>query len=790
MTGLSELAGTMILLTALSSGPSTPTASRSRPPEPVTIVLEADDSAFLVRHARDELARYLRQLTGRPVNLERRRDPSETPPRATISLSLCGVAEALRSLPGAKDPRRLRDGFVIRSIDERHLSIAAIEPIGLLYGVYHYLENSCGVGFFWDGDHVPYRSDLPIGGIDVVQLPRWPVRHFGLSSCWGLAKWHHQFRTMEQRKQIIDWMVKQKINRSSHFFGPTIASSGTSATRVYGISDTVPDNFTFAGWPGCLGWPAAVRTRLIKEQFDYARQRGVSWIYYLAYGNVPHQFRQMHPEYKYVDQLGYSATVLYPDDPQCARWSKAFYKDLIETYGTDHIYQDCPFVESSGAKDPEASFQLKLTAARQMCKVFKQLDDQAIWESDSWDFGALPSVWTPERIKRYFDGLPKDMMLIYDTAGLGNPFYKKTDYFEGTRWALGILHSFQGDDHLHGDLNHAIRSIQALSEDPKARLCEGIYHVPESSGHNVLFFDLTTHLAWQPEGMKLEDYLRDYARRRYGTRDLGKMLQAVQAVVQAVYGGGIGGGAMPIYQKIGCHYGPVEWWPIVDDRRVENDGRDALKRAAAALRRAIGLSMECSSALKDNPLYVNDVVDWTRTWRAHLFNVAVLSAYDAFRRGDAQEVKRSVGLARESLAAIEAILATRPDFSLQAQIDRAMKVPGANPYLPWYMKQHCVNDLYSANEVYEELHWYYAPRAEVYLGELESRAAKGVKTITWKDIEARCNAIQTRWLEGDIAVPEEQRFKGTPLQAVAEALRSPFEVSPHPRVNPKGKKPE
>ncbi|MBN1346674.1 MAG: alpha-N-acetylglucosaminidase C-terminal domain-containing protein [Phycisphaerae bacterium] len=790
MMALSELSRLFVLVVTLSSGTSTHAGDREGAPKPVVVALEADDSLFPVRHARAELAKYIRQMTGGKVFLSKRQDPPERSGRTVISLSLGGVAEILRSQPGAKDARRLRDGFVIRSADDRHLNIAAIEPIGLLYGVYHYLESCCGVGFFWDGDHVSRRSDIPISGLDIVQLPRWPVRHFGLSSCWGLAKWHHQFRTTDQRKQIVDWMAKRKINRSSHSFAPTVAASGTSAARVYGISDAVPDNFTFAGWPGCLDWPAKVRTQIIKEQFDYARERGISWIYYLAYGNVPHQFRQTHPEYRYVDQLGYSATVLFPDDPACAQWSKAFYKDVIETYGTDHIYQDCPFVESAGANDVEKSFQLKLTAARQMCEVFRELDKDAVWESDSWDFGALPHVWTPDRIKRYFDSLPKEMMLIYDTAGLGNPFYKKTDYFEGTRWALGILHSFQGDDHLHGDLSLAIRSIQALSKDPKAERLEGIYHVPESTGHNVLFFDLTCRLAWQPDGLKLEDYLRDYARRRYGTQCLGQMLQAVQAVVRAVHGGGIGGGAMPIYQKIGCHYGPADWWPIVDDRRVESDSRDALKRASSTLRRAVLLSMECSRVLDDNSLYVNDMVDWARTYLAHLLNYAVLNAYDGFKRGDARQVKQSAGLARECLAKTEAILSTRPDFSLQAQIDRAMKIPGANSFLPWYMKQHCVNDLYSANEVYEQLHWYYGPRAEVYLSELEARAAKGVKMITWKDIEARCGTIHARWLEGDIDVPDEHRYKGTTLEAVAEAVQSRFGHTSESEIDATGKKRE
>ncbi|UCH33348.1 MAG: hypothetical protein JSV65_12280, partial [Armatimonadota bacterium] len=534
-------------------------------------VVEPAQPPWLAHHAAVELASYLRHMTGAEVTVSQR--IPEAAPHPVFALALGGPAERLKGLPGGDDPERLRDGFVIQSAGEGRVNISAIEPIGLLYGVYEYLEACCGVGFFWDGDYIPHRSGLPMTDISIAALPRWPLRHFNFSSCWGLAKFHHQFRTIPERNRLLDWMTKRKLNLSSHYFGPHIAQSGVSATRVFGISDTEPDNFTFSGWPGALDFPADVRSDIIRTQFEYGRRRGIRWIYYLAYGNVPHQFRDMHPEYNYVGHLGYSATVLHPDDPECARWSTAFYRDLIETYGADHIYQDTPFVESTGAADPEQSFQLKLTAAQRMCEVFKQLDADAIWESDSWDFGAVPHVWTPERISRYFTSLPQDMMLIYDTAGLANPFYGRTNYFEGTPWTLGILHSFQGDDHLHGDLNHAIRAIQALSADPEADKCLGIYHVPETSGHNILFFDLTTHLAWNPDGVTPEDYLRGYARRRFGERDAPRMLPAVQALVRAVYSGG---GRIPIYKKLGCPYGPAEWWPIVDERKRDNDGYDGI----------------------------------------------------------------------------------------------------------------------------------------------------------------------------------------------------------------------
>ena len=67
------------------------------------------------------------------------------------------------------------------------------------------------------------------------------------------------------------------------------------------------------------------------------------------------------------------------------------------------------------------------------------------------------------------------------------------------------------------------------------------------------------------------------------------------------------------------------------------------------------------------------------------------------------------------------------------------------------------------------MHWYYGPRMEVYFGALEKRAAEGVKTIAWGNVADACNAIQDRWLNEDIAVPDKDKFPGTTVEAVVLA---------------------
>ena len=487
----------------------------------------------------------------------------------------------------------------------------------------------------------------------------------------------------------------------------------------------------------------------------------------------------MHPDYRYVDHLGYIVTVFYPDDPQCEFWATKFYQSVIDLYGTDHIYMDTPFVESTGAADHEQSFQLKLLAPQRMCAALKKIDPGAIWQSDSWDVGAQGGVWTAPRITKYFASLPTEMMCIYDTAGLLNPFYQRTNYFEGTKWTLAILHSFQGDGRFHGDLQRAIRVLQALAHDPKAVHCEGIYHVPEISGHNLLFFDLTTRLAWNPDGVTLENHLDSFVRRRYGRDDVDTMRAAMDSVVAAAYRGGGqvaagGNGQPPIYQKLGCQYGYVQWWPIVDDKQADHPARQA--EGIAHLNRAVRLALTCRESQKSNALYQNDMVDFTREYLAHIVNWAVVNAYHDFKAGDAASMAARIETARQCLKHIELVLSTRPDFSLHAQIQCVMQVEGTNSYTPWYIKKHCVNDLYSNNDVYEQLHWYYSPRMEVYCQEIQKRADAGQTTITCSDIADRCRAFEDRWLNDDIEVAAELKYHGTTMQSIVEAIES---IKPH-----------
>jgi hypothetical protein len=61
-----------------------------------------------------------------------------------------------------EDPARSGgDAYTVRSLGSdaaRQVVFLGASPLAMLYAVYHYLERHCGVGFFWDGEHVPHHG--------------------------------------------------------------------------------------------------------------------------------------------------------------------------------------------------------------------------------------------------------------------------------------------------------------------------------------------------------------------------------------------------------------------------------------------------------------------------------------------------------------------------------------------------------------------------------------------------------------------------------------------------------
>lgn len=96
------------------------------------------------------------------------------------------------------------EAFYLKT-DGRRIVIGGKKPIGVLYGVYTFLEKYLGVRWFHpgpDGEYCPKDADLKVGEIDDFQEPSIPGR---MISCWAksVTPW-----TMDE---VRDWQARNKI---------------------------------------------------------------------------------------------------------------------------------------------------------------------------------------------------------------------------------------------------------------------------------------------------------------------------------------------------------------------------------------------------------------------------------------------------------------------------------------------------------------------------------------------------------------------------------------------------
>jgi hypothetical protein len=129
-------------------------------------------------------------------------------------------------------------------------------------------------------------------------------------------------------------MVKRKLNLTLFFV--SFEFTGTVARKVFGTVQKEEERY-YVGYPATWAYPDSYREELAKNVLAYGRKFGIRFIYYVLYGNVPIAFKEEHPEFEYLSD-DYQSAYLKPDDPAAKKYALMFYKELIETFGTDHLY--------------------------------------------------------------------------------------------------------------------------------------------------------------------------------------------------------------------------------------------------------------------------------------------------------------------------------------------------------------------------------------------------------------------------------------------------------------------
>lgn len=760
------------------------------------VIVVPSGATFLENRAAEELAEYMARITGRKttVTADSKVDLADgktffivgPPKRNSFAAKL--LSEGL--LSSASEMPEHEDAFVVLSDKAANgaavILLAGRKPLGSLYAVYDYLETYCGVGFFQDGEHVPQMAQVPRDNLRRVERPRFDNRlHF----CWNgheaIKKYHSYWWSLDEWKREFDWMAKRRLNMIRIDLGYYTHFAGDAFEQAFPeIGPEVQQNgyFALAGFPHDWNWPPEYRREMLKKAMEYGRSLGIRFIYRMDYASVPQRFIKAHPEIKYMpaDVYGPSRQI-DPRDPNAAKIEKQYLQTIVKIFGTDNLYMYTPYVEIDvGGGSPEKNLEVRVAAANGILKLIRDVDPEGMWVTDTWDM-IFRQRWNPKIIKTYLDSFPDDKLYLYNTSADVEtpPLSKENDWWYGKKWAFGVLNAYAGEDFLRGD---PVELIGRVKEASRQANCTGVFLIPEMTHYNIMFWDMVTHLAWDPSDVDYEKYLRGYCVRRYGSEFEAPTVEVWRKVTQAVlqYKPYRGEQFMinrmyvnyPWYRLLCRQMGNHVSAPMFDENKAIFDEQvEDLHEEIPLLQEALTEFMKLSDAQKDNDVYVEDAVVLLRTYASKCFNWETACAFKAFKAGDKKAFKTHRGRAMEILGIIRDVLALCPTYSANKTIAEASSVPGSNKFIPNMVRQACINWNYVMNDVYEQFDGQYIPRMKAYFNTLESQMERKVNTVSYANVAPLFPPIDNNYRDNGWS--PEQPASGDPVDAVAAALEMP-----------------
>ena len=193
--------------------------------EAKAVIVLTDDAAEPERHAANELAGFLRQITGATFEIK-------APPAAGQSRLLVGPGAAKSAAADFSTDGLGSDGIVIRTVGN-DLILAGGRPRGTLYAVYTFLEEYVGCRW-WSSQAstIPIKPTLRIGRLDVRYVPPLEYRE---------TFWFDSFDG--------DWAVRNKSNGNSEQLDAKRGGKHTYEGFVHTFFPLIPPEKYFEDHP-------------------------------------------------------------------------------------------------------------------------------------------------------------------------------------------------------------------------------------------------------------------------------------------------------------------------------------------------------------------------------------------------------------------------------------------------------------------------------------------------------------------------------------------------------------
>ena len=671
-------------------------------------VIVPTNATKAVTAAADEFRKYWREVTDRPVaKVAEKRVTFEIDPK------LDAVHDEYRVVSDANGVR-----FV------------GANGRAVLYAVYDFFERQAGCRWFWDGDKVPKRETIELGGLDVREKARFEYRGLRYFAHRGLTRFQAEHWNLDAWKKEIDWMLKRRLN----VFMPRI---GMDDTWQKAYPDVVPypdpkapanDNMT--GYNNRVEpWGLKARGELRRQFTRYAFDRGL--MIPTDFGTMTHWYARTPVEFlekfnppflpqannNYNERTGLVWDIFQGD------WLDKYWR-LTESfidagYGNAELLHTIGLGERFCFKDPAKNLKMKkdvLSAITQ--KALSKHPDAKILLA-GWDFYCC---WKSAEVRELVKELDPKNTIIWDyecDAVAGGDAYKfdpegvsdftKWDVVGKFPYTFGIFLAYEAALDIRANYKVIEEREQLVANDP---FCKGYIFWPESSHTDTFLLRYFTANAWKP-GQTHDQLLPQFCRDRYG-KNAAKFEEVWKRVI-------------PLSSILGWwgNWGmETTWWQkgYLNGRDYEKD-RELLEVGPEALGLLAAIEPE-------DEFQRRDVIDLART----IIDRSVIAArYRMVRSFDgwcsntvsAAEATRAVKAYLMLVDAATEILALHTDYSLDESYDRLCR--DGNVVAPDFEKVLLDNALngYCRSHQYEIAAGWYRPMARAVVAEFLRRIEAG-----------------------------------------------------------------
>jgi alpha-N-acetylglucosaminidase len=481
---------------------------------------------------------------------------------------------------------------------------------------------------------------------------------------WDWAQW----------QRMIDWMALKGINT------PLAVTGQEGVWRLVlsdlGFSKKMIGDFLVGpaylpwGWMGNidgLGGPLPdswIDSHIALEQQIVARERslGMRPVLQGFTGHVPASIAQVFPQariHKTGDwSAGFSGTwFLDPVDPLFQRIGRRFIERQTELFGSDHLYAADSFNEIDPPSD-DSSFLAGM--GRAVFQSMRSADTAATWVLQGWFLYYQARFWKEPQARALLGAVPDDHMLVLDLWGDRHPVWKARSAFYGKPWIWNVLYNFGGKVSLNGDLPRIAANLGDVVASPDKGKLAGIGMMMEGLGTNPIVPDFVLDMIWRTGVPSVDDWTRDYVRRRYGVLDP-HVASAWRLLLATAYRSSAQTGTFLAER-------PTFYLPRVAYRSEPNPAYDSRELAAA-----LDSLLAASPTLAASDAYRYDVVNLARQVLGQLGLPLVNAVEAAYARKDRASLVDAEARVTGLLQDLDTLVGTREEFLLGRWLEDAKR---------------------------------------------------------------------------------------------------------------------